>query len=80
MRASGCRGTKGTKNKRKRGLNGRARHVLGCMVTAANNGKCAGMLGVGQRGQWGGMEWKHGVRRAYMTQMSNGKTKNKQRC
>ena len=63
------------KKERKKGLDGREVHVLGRIVTARKNRKCAGMLGGGQTGSWDGMERKQGVRRAYMTQMSNEKAK-----
>ena len=46
MGASGCRGTQGTKKKRKRGLSGREGHVLGRVVTVAKRGKGTGMVGV----------------------------------
>ena len=75
MGALGCRGTEGSKNKRKRGLDDREGHVLGRMAKAPKNRKWAGMLGGDQRGSWGGMKWKQGAGRAYLTQMSNGKAK-----
>ena len=33
------------------------------------------MLGGDQRGSWGGIRWKQGVRNTYLTQTSNGKAK-----
>ena len=45
------------------------------MVKATKNRKWAGMLGGDQRVSWGGMKWKQGVCRAYLTQMRNGKAK-----